>query len=109
MLYKKNLTINYLKKFYFGNNGSISNASMDQLANLLGDENFVRGIHKVAQYQVENSSAPTYLYKFTYKEETTLLEALINKSYKGNIFKYYLFLNQSYENNKKFYRRWPRR
>ena len=83
MLKERNWTLNDLKELHLENNETIN---MENLSTIIANENFVRGIHKVVKYQAENSSAPTYLYKFTYKKENSILETLINKTYKGNIY-----------------------
>ena len=83
MLKEYNLTTNDLKNLHLENNEPLN---MENLAIIFGNENFVRGIHKVAQYQAENSKAPTYLYKFTFKEGKSVIEILMNKKYEGNVW-----------------------
>lgn len=71
-----------LKKLYFKDE-KISLDTRDTFADMKGDFDFVEGIHRAIEIQLESSSAPTYLYKFSYDDELTLMKSLLPFAIKG--------------------------
>jgi carboxylesterase type B len=86
-LHKNNLTSDDLKKLYFGSENKFQ--TNDQIfANLWGDMHFIDGIHKVVNMQVDQGSAPTYLYQFTYGNGFSFIKTNMHVLAKGT--NYYL-------------------
>lgn len=73
-----------LKRMYFGEKDVCKDTDEDYI-NFQGDVQFVHGIHKIAKNQVEKSSCPTYLYKFTCTAGTKFMAAMTKATlkYKG--------------------------
>ncbi|XP_011704230.1 PREDICTED: juvenile hormone esterase-like isoform X2 [Wasmannia auropunctata] len=70
------ITVEELRHLYFGNE-EISEETLNNYAYFIGDEFFVRGIMKVAEQQ-KSSGGSTYLYKFDYESETSVMRKVLN-------------------------------
>ena len=71
---KYTLSADDLKRLYYDND-EISNDSLQNLADLLGDVYFVEGIHRTVKIQVKKSCASTYLYKYAYDKGVSFLKS----------------------------------
>ncbi|KAJ8682870.1 hypothetical protein QAD02_018662 [Eretmocerus hayati] len=71
-----------LKRFYFDNE-ELNEDNKENVADLMGDMNFVEGTHRAIKIQVEKSAAPTYFYRYTNDKTPSLLKAVTNVSLKG--------------------------
>ncbi|CAB0037398.1 unnamed protein product [Trichogramma brassicae] len=65
-----------LKQVYF-EDSRISQANRDKFLDLIGDLYFNEGIQRLAKVQVRVSSAPTYLYRFSYDSDVSALKAML--------------------------------
>ena len=83
-LHQNGLDSEDLKRLYF-NGEDLSKKDDQRIADLWGDMHFVDGIHKVIRIQVDQSSAPTYFYQFTYDKGFSFIKTKINNLVKGNI------------------------
>lgn len=77
-----------LKKVYLQNE-EINDNNVEKLVDMLGDLNFVEGIHRVVKTQVENGSSSTYLYQFSYDKEVSLFKTLAKSKMSGKRFCYF--------------------
>lgn len=80
-----NLTPDNLKQIYF-DKAEISQENIDKFVDMFGDVHFVEGIHRVLKTQIEKSSAPTYLYQFTYDKDPSLVKLMSRTSMSGKTF-----------------------
>ncbi|KAK0076649.1 hypothetical protein PV325_005057 [Microctonus aethiopoides] len=81
-LRKHNLTVNDVKKFYFGD-GKISSENYEKIVAMLTDINFVIGLHHVIEIQTLNSMAPMYYYNFEYESEISIIKKVMDIKVKG--------------------------
>ncbi|XP_058799386.1 esterase B1-like isoform X2 [Phymastichus coffea] len=79
-LYK--LTPQDLKEFYMENE-EITTENINKLVEFLGDLYFVEGIHRVLEVQVEERSAPTYVYLFTHDKDPSFFKLMSKTSMRG--------------------------
>lgn len=84
VLKRYGLTLKDLRRLYYEQD-KITQANCSIYADMAGDLNFVEGIHKAVKVQVEKSSAPTYLYKFSFDENMSLTRSRIPYPISGNI------------------------
>ena len=78
---KYNLTADELKRLYCKLDEmtpEITPERIERLTELTGDIHFVEGIHRVVKTQAEKSSAPTYMYKFTYDRAPSIVKKIFN-------------------------------
>ena len=54
-----------LKQIYYGCD-KISKDSLQNFTKLMGDVDFVEGIHNIIKIQLNKCCAPTYAYQYTY-------------------------------------------
>ncbi|KMQ92339.1 esterase e4 [Lasius niger] len=72
------ITLSELRSLYFGDK-AISEETLINYADFLSDEFFLRGIMQVADIQMsKDDSGKTYLYKFSYESETSLMRKVFN-------------------------------
>ncbi|XP_011631128.1 pyrethroid hydrolase Ces2e-like, partial [Pogonomyrmex barbatus] len=72
------ITVEELKSLYFGEK-EVSEETLMNYANFLGDEFFTRGILEVAEIQKYTGDyKSTYLYHFDYNSETSLMKTILN-------------------------------
>lgn len=94
---KYNLSPDDLRRMYI-KSVKIPDENLAVLVDLWSDLIFVEGIHRAVKIQTEKSSAPTYLYQFSYNHDSPLKQpAGINISGNNmNIFNtmYYHFCRQ---------------
>ena len=81
-LKKEGISSSNLKRLYFGNE-PIGEKTMQKYANYLSDVMFVQGIHHIVNIQMKNSTHPTYLYKFSYEANESLLRMAFNITLPG--------------------------
>ncbi|CAL1673126.1 unnamed protein product [Lasius platythorax] len=88
------ITVEELRFLYFGNE-AVSEKTLMNYADFLGDELFYRGIIEIADTQMSSdANEPTYLYKFSYESETSPLRKFLNVTLPGVTHSeelYYLF------------------
>lgn len=72
---KYSISPNDLRHIYCKND-NITEENHEKLIDLWSDMYFVEGIQRVVKTQVEKSSAPTYLYKFSYDKDSPIKEYL---------------------------------
>ncbi|XP_011705299.1 PREDICTED: carboxylesterase 4A-like [Wasmannia auropunctata] len=75
------ITVEELRFLYFGNKAVSENTLMNY-ADFLGDINFYRGTMEIIDIQM-NSNTPTYLYKFSYESENSLGKKIMDVSLPG--------------------------
>lgn len=68
---KYNLSPDDLRRMYH-KNIEITDEDHEKLVDLWSDISWVEGIHSIVKTQVEKSSAPTYLYQFSYDKGSPL-------------------------------------
>lgn len=79
------ITVEELRFLYFGNK-AVSEETLINYADFLGDAMFYRGTMEVADIQMSfNSYTPTYLYKFSYESKTYAIKTLMDVSLPGNV------------------------
>lgn len=79
------ITVEELRFLYFDNK-AISEETLMNYADFLGDVMFYRGTMEVADIQMSsNDYTPTYLYKFSYESKTYLAKKIMDVSLPGNI------------------------
>lgn len=83
MLSQIPITPQELRFLYFGNK-SISEETLMDYANFLGDELFYRGIMEIANIQTRLNDM-TYLYQFSYENETSIMRKLLDIKLSGTI------------------------
>ncbi|XP_077262541.1 esterase FE4-like, partial [Temnothorax americanus] len=71
-----------LRFLYFGNK-PVSEETLIDYSNFLGDELFYRGTMEIADIQTKLSSV-TYLYQFSYKSETSVVKKLLDINLSGS-------------------------
>ncbi|XP_029165265.1 esterase B1-like [Nylanderia fulva] len=72
------ITLSKLRSYYFGDK-AISEETLLEYADFLGDKLFLRGIMRTADIQMNsNNSEKTYLYQFSYESPTSLMRKIIN-------------------------------
>ncbi|KAG9436182.1 esterase FE4 isoform X1 [Apis mellifera carnica] len=81
-LKKQSITPNDLKHYYFGKE-IISEETKQKYADFMSDVMFLRGIHDVINIQMEKAAESTYMYKFTYDSEMSLLRMVMNVTLPG--------------------------
>jgi len=85
------ITIEELRFLYFGNK-AVSEETLINYADFMGDIYFYRGIMEVVDAQMSSdANEPTYLYKFSYENEASLLRKFLNVTLPGivvNLFKF---------------------
>lgn len=77
-----NQSVDDLRRLYYGN-AEISEANSKPLFELGGDLYFVEGIHRVVKMQVKAGSAPTYLYRYTFDKEPSVLKMMLGVKASG--------------------------
>lgn len=77
-----NLTANQVKRLYYQNE-TVSHNNMEKFVDFTTDFYFVEGIQKFARVQAEESSAPTYLYQFSYDPPESFSKRLIKSDVSG--------------------------
>nr|QCC89022.1 carboxylesterase 7 [Meteorus pulchricornis] len=65
-LSKHDVSAHDVKQFYFGDE-KLSSDSTDKIVDMLGDLNFVIGLHNFIEIQSNIPNIPTYFYKFEYE------------------------------------------
>lgn len=80
LIKKYNLSPDDLRRLYCKN--EITAENHERLVDLWGDMLFVEGIHRVLKTQTEKSSAPTYLYQYTF-DQISIMKAMINTTISG--------------------------
>ena len=83
ILQENDLSANDLKHMFFKNE-KISNENGEKMIDLLSDTIFLHGIHKIIRTQVEQNSASTYMYQFTYDQGHSYSKMLFNSKISGN-------------------------
>lgn len=79
------ITLNKLRSLYFGDK-KISEETLANYINLIGDIFFVRGIMEAVDIQMNNdNSGKTYLYQFSYDSETSFMKKILNVDFPGII------------------------
>jgi len=79
------ITVEELRFLYFGNK-AISEETLMNYANFLGDIFFYRGTMEVVDIQMSSGVyTPTYLYKFSYESKTYLLRKIMEVTLPGNV------------------------
>lgn len=79
------ITIEELRFLYFGNK-PISEDTLINYADFLGDAMFYRGTMEVADIQMSsNGHTPTYLYKLSYETETSVAKKFMDVTLPGNV------------------------
>jgi len=79
------ITVEELRFLYFGDK-AISEETLMNYANFLGDMFFYRGTMEVADIQMNSGIyTPTYLYKFSYESKTYLLRKIMEVTLPGNV------------------------
>lgn len=79
------ITVEELRFLYFGNK-AVSEETLINYANFYGDLFFYRGIMEVADAQMNSdANEPTYLYKFSYENETSPLRKFLNIKLPGTV------------------------
>jgi len=96
------VTVQELRSFYFDNK-AVSKETVSNCVDFLGDQYFHRGIMEVADIQVNrgNSCKPTYLYKFSYDSEESIIKKLMNIKIPGivtNRYKVKIFIFKECKN-----------
>lgn len=84
------ITVEELRFLYFGNK-AVSEETLMNYANFLGDIFFYRGIMEVADAQMSSdNNEPTYLYKFSYENKISPIRTFLNVTLPGtvNLFKF---------------------
>ncbi|KAJ8673191.1 hypothetical protein QAD02_004453 [Eretmocerus hayati] len=81
-LYERNISAIDLKRKYYGND-ELSESNIPKLLDLLGDIFLVESTHKVVRIQVEKTSEPVYLYKYTYDREMSPLKKVFRANMSG--------------------------
>ncbi|KAJ8687541.1 hypothetical protein QAD02_023335 [Eretmocerus hayati] len=76
------IDLNHLRKMYYKNK-KVCAANSDIFADLATDVQFVEPIHRTAKIQTEKSSQPTFLYKFCYDKDLSLMKGLLRTSMSG--------------------------
>ncbi|GAB1863190.1 Carboxylic ester hydrolase [Camponotus japonicus] len=77
------ITLCQLRSLYFGDK-NISEETLTNYINLIGDISFFRGIMQAADIQMNNdNSGKTYLYQFSYDSETSLMRKILNVDFPG--------------------------
>lgn len=77
------ITVSELRSLYFGDE-KISEETLINYADFLGDLYFLRGIMQVADIQMNNNdSGKTYLYQFSYESETALMRKILKLDLPG--------------------------
>lgn len=77
-----NLTPDNLKSIYF-NDDPITMENLEKLIDLIGDLNFVEGVHRILKNQVETSCSPTYFYQLTYDKGPSIIKKLLRTEMSG--------------------------
>lgn len=79
------ITVEELRFLYFDNK-AISEETLMNYADFLGDAMFYRGTMEVADIQMSSSSyTPTYLYKFSYESKTCFAKKIMDVTLPGNV------------------------
>lgn len=73
---------------YFGNDNELTKEKLETFVDFISDMQFVKGIHQVVNIQVEKSSAPTYLYQYSYDKIPSPFKLLLKLNIKGKTFYY---------------------
>lgn len=81
-LKKEGITPNDLKHYYFGKE-IINEKTKQKYADFMSDVMFLQGIHDVIDIQIEKAAKSTYMYKFTYDSEMSLLRIVMNVTLPG--------------------------
>lgn len=85
------ITVEELRFLYFGNK-TLSEETLINYANFLGDIFFYRGIMDVVDVQMSSdANESTYLYQFSYESETSPIKKMLNITLPGtavNLFKF---------------------
>lgn len=77
------ITVEELRFLYFGNK-EVSEETLMNYANFLGDMWFYRGIMETADIQIDsNTNEPIYLYQFSYESETSPWKKFLNVTIPG--------------------------
>ncbi|XP_014204883.2 esterase FE4-like [Copidosoma floridanum] len=74
VLNRHNIIPMQLKRLYYKGK-QISEKNCSIYAKFVGELTFIEGIHKLIKIQVNKSSAPTYLYKFSYDQGFSLIKS----------------------------------
>lgn len=79
------ITIDELRFLYFGNK-AISEETLMNYADFLGDAVFYRGTMEMVDIQMRsNNHTPTYLYKLSYDSKTHFAKKIIDVTLPGNV------------------------
>lgn len=81
-LKKEDISPDDLKYYYFGKE-KICEKTKQKYADFMSDVMFLRGIHDVIDIQMEKAPKTTYIYKFTYDSENSLLRIVMNVTLPG--------------------------
>jgi len=79
------ITVEELRFLYFGNK-AVSEETLKNYADFLGDEAFYRGIIEMIDIQIKSGHSSTYVYNFSYENEDCPTRKLIGVQLPGTIF-----------------------
>lgn len=84
VLKEYNLTLQQLRRLYYKSE-EVTEKNMDKFADIMGDLLFVEGLHRFVKIQFEQSSAPTYMYQFSYDSQQSIARTLITDVPAGKV------------------------
>lgn len=71
-----------MRKFYY-NDEPVSSNNTEHFVSLLGDTWFLRGIKRAAQYAIQNSAKPVYLYIYSFDDFGFLKKIILDPHLPG--------------------------
>ncbi|CAB0029994.1 unnamed protein product [Trichogramma brassicae] len=77
------LPISELRRMYFKDDERIDKDTKDKLTDMMGDLSFVEGTHRVARIQLQKSNTPTYLYRYEFDKNFSILKKIAKTKISG--------------------------
>ncbi|XP_023317064.1 uncharacterized protein LOC106658523 [Trichogramma pretiosum] len=77
------LPINELRRIYFKDDERIDKDTKDKLTDMMGDLSFVEGTHRVARIQLQKSNTTTYLYRYEFDKNFSVVKKIAKTKISG--------------------------